>query len=354
METTGDQKAVRSQSQELSSQIGRRQQSSFAADDTSTSTGSELMDDAVQSGLQEPSAEEKNNKRLPATKDGMETLLSGSTDSPDCQHKVSACDKEHNSPRTSQHSGNGDSILHDIETNFPRRVPCVEDDVIRGASTTKPPAGFEIEVIRDASTTKRPAEFGIAKFLRTPRNELSQQPASNIVGTHNSGDEEVIPESHSTAGHEPTWTDCATQTAIGPTTFKAGSARPISVPNFKSQSGSRGRREGPAYPNYPDQSFAALQSQYHPPPYQPHPLRTRSSQSSHNASYSSDSSAKVRDFSTMQSGARTVGNTPAQSPGLFAPSVSRNRPAAQDSEDFAARTPNLHPAQNLHLQAPIE
>lgn len=334
MEITEDEKEVWSQSQGLSSQ---KQQSSFAADDTSTSTCSELMDDAAQSGLQEPSSVKKNSNRPPATDNGTETLQSGSTDLLDCQHKVSVCDKEHSSPRTSQHSGNGDSILHDIEDNFPRSVPRLKD-----------------EAIRDASTTKRPAGFEIAKFLKTPRDEIPQRLAPHTVGPRNPGDEEVVSESHSTAEHEPTWTDCATQTAIGPTTFKAGSARPTSVPNFKSQSGSRGRREGPAYPNYPDQSFAALQSQYYPPPYQPHPLRTRSSQSSHNASYSSDSSAKARDFATMQSGAKTVGNTPAQSPSLFAPSVSRNRHAAQDSEDFAVRTPNLHPAQNLHLQAPIE
>jgi hypothetical protein len=337
MEITQDKKEIRSQSQGLSSQIVQSQEILFAADDISASTCSKLMDGATQLGLQEPLSVETNSNRSPTTNNRMEMLQSGSADLPGCQVEVSACDKEHNSPRTSQQPGNGGSILHDSGNYFPRSVPRLKD-----------------EPIRDLSTTKRPAGFEIANLTKTSRDELRQRPAPNPVGARNPGDDELVPESHSTAEHEPTWTDCATQNAIGPTTFKAGSARPTSVPNFKSQSGSRGRREGPAYPNYPDQSFAALQSQYYSPPYQPHPLRTRSSQSSHNASYSSDSSAMARDFSTMQSGAKTVGNTPAQSPGLFAPSVPRNRPATQDSEDYAVRTPTLHPAQNLHLQAPIE
>lgn len=337
MEITDDEKEAQSYSQGLSSQTVQRQQSSLAADSTSVSTCSELIDHGARPIPQEPSSVEKNSNKPLDINDRTEKLHSGSTDLPDFHNKVSACDKEHNSPGTSQHSGNGDSVMHDVENNFPRTAPRLKD-----------------KAIRDAPTTKRPARFEIANSLATPRDELPQRPASNPVDARNPDDDGVIPESHSAADRKPTWTDCATQTAIGPTTFKAGSARPTSVPDFKSPSGSRGRREGPVYPTYPDQSFAALQSQYYSPPYQPHPLRTRSSQSSHNASYSSDSSAKARDFSMIQSGAKTAGNTPAQSPGLFAPSVPKNRPAAQDSEDFAVRTPNLHPAQNLHLQAPIE
>jgi len=337
MEISEDKKGIRSQSQGASGQIVQGQKGSFAADDTSGRTRSELMDGAVQLSLKEPLFMEKDSNRSPTMNDRTETLQSGSADSPNCQIEVSACDKEHNSPRTGQQPRDGSAILRDRGNKSLRNVPSLKD---------KP--------IRDASTTKRPAGFEIASFTKTPGDEGPQRPSSNPAGTRDSSGDEIVPASYSTAEHEPTWIDRATQTAIGPTTFKAGSARPTSVPNFKSQSGSRGRREGPAYPNYPDQSFAALQSQYYPPPYQPHPLRTRSSQSSHNASYSSDSSAKGRDFSTMPSGAKTVGNTPAQSPGLFSPSVPRNRPATQDSEDSAVRTPTLHPSQNLHLQAPIE
>ena len=172
----------------------------------------------------------------------------------------------------------------------------------------------------------------------------------NPVPTHS----QVPANAHNIAEHEPTWKDCATQTVVGPTTFKAASARPTSVPNFKSKSNSRGRREGPPYPNYPDQSFAALQSQYYPPPHQSHALKTRSSKSSHYTSYSSDSSTQPSELPNMQSGARTVGHTPAQSPGLFSPLMPRSRPVTQDSDDPTHRTPALHPAHALHLQTPIE
>lgn len=108
------------------------------------------------------------------------------------------------------------------------------------------------------------------------------------------------------------------------------------------------RREGPHYPN---QSFAALQSQYYPPPYQPHPLRTRSSHPSQNTSYTSASSPQSRDRSSFVTGAKTVGNTPAQSPGLFSPAISSHKMAGGNMEDGQYVTPLLHPT---HLQAPKE
>ena len=142
-----------------------------------------------------------------------------------------------------------------------------------------------------------------------------------------------------------TWKESATQTVIGPSNPKSAMTRPTSVPNLNTKSTSgRRRREGPDYPVYPDQSFAALHSQQHPRPYQPHPLRTRSSHSSQNSSYSSISSRQSRDF-PMPSGSKTMGNTPAQSPGLFSPTLPRGR------SDEVTRTPTLHPS---HLQTPTE
>ncbi|MCJ1436357.1 hypothetical protein MMC27_005736 [Xylographa pallens] len=108
------------------------------------------------------------------------------------------------------------------------------------------------------------------------------------------------------------------------------------------------RRDGPHYPN---QSFAALQSQYYPPPYQPHPLRTRSSHPSQNTSYSSASSPQSRDRTSIVAGARTAGNTPAQSPGLFSPSTSTYRMDGNHEEGSQYNTPLLHPS---HLVAPKE
>ncbi|MCJ1379433.1 hypothetical protein MMC17_002534 [Xylographa soralifera] len=108
------------------------------------------------------------------------------------------------------------------------------------------------------------------------------------------------------------------------------------------------RRDGPHYPN---QSFAALQSQYYPPPYQPHPLRTRSSHPSQNTSYSSTSLPQSRDRTPIVAGARTAGNTPAQSPGLFSPSTSTFRMVGDHEEGSQYNTPLLHPS---HLVAPKE
>ncbi|MCJ1473211.1 hypothetical protein MMC13_001862 [Lambiella insularis] len=108
------------------------------------------------------------------------------------------------------------------------------------------------------------------------------------------------------------------------------------------------RRESPHYPN---QSFAAVQSQYYPPHYQPHPLRTRSSHPSQNTSYTSAPSPQSRDRSSCVSGARTVGNTPAQSPGLFSPTTSSHKLASGMMEDSQYVTPLLH---STHLQAPKE
>lgn len=122
------------------------------------------------------------------------------------------------------------------------------------------------------------------------------------------------------------------------------SARPTSVPTARRQ------RDGPEYPTYPNQAFAALHSQYYPPPYQPHPLRTRSSHPSQRSLYSTRSS-RGRDGSPMPSGAKTADNTPAQSPSLFTPTFSRNRDFVDDYEDSDYSAPLLHPA---HLPAPKE
>ena len=144
-----------------------------------------------------------------------------------------------------------------------------------------------------------------------------------------------------------------TQDAISPHP-SLESTRPTSVPNGSSTSLSQ-RREAPEYPNYPDQSFRALQFQKYPPPYQPyqpHPLRTRSSHPSQSLSYSSIDGSAVKDLPQVISGAKTVGNTPAQSPGLFSPIPHPRKHTMTDSEDgHFSSTPMLHPT---HLVAPKE
>lgn len=322
---------------EASTQAEQGQQEQFIPHNGVGITASRLSHGAQQLPRKEPLSVEKDSSKSSTMNDQMEPLHGISADLQDPQDGVSASDKEHESPQVGQHSRITRSDVRGSGDYFPLDVYSLDPKPMNNVPTTRPPNGSEL-----------------AGPMEISGDELPQRPASDPVDMQSRDGDKVVPQSRASAEPEPTWLDCATQTVIGPTTFRAGSARPTSVPNFKSQSVSRGRRDGPSYPNYPDQSFAALQSQYYPPAYQPHPLRTRSSQSSHNASYSSDSSAKPRDFPTMQSGAKTVGNTPSQSPGLFSPLLPRDRPATQNLGESAVQTPTLHPTHSLHLQAPIE
>ena len=149
---------------------------------------------------------------------------------------------------------------------------------------------------------------------------------------------------------ETPWREFSTQTVIGPT-FIPGSTRPTSVPNFQT---STRRREGLDYPTYPDQSFSALQRQVYPSPYSPtspQPLRTRSSHPSQNYSFSSTDVQAIKEFPQTSSGAKTVGNTPAQSPGLFSPIFPTRKQWPGGSDDGRSNTPMLHPS---HHKAPKE
>ncbi|KAL2013769.1 hypothetical protein VTN00DRAFT_1294 [Thermoascus crustaceus] len=94
-------------------------------------------------------------------------------------------------------------------------------------------------------------------------------------------------------------------------------------------------------PVYPDQSYASLQSQVHPT-YQPH-LRSRSSYPSH-----ADPSSRCPQY---RGGARTAGNTPVSSPGLFSVRTSRSTPPIGSDDEGRLGSPYLHPT---HLQPPKE
>lgn len=95
------------------------------------------------------------------------------------------------------------------------------------------------------------------------------------------------------------------------------------------------------YPVYPDQSYAVLQSQVHPT-YQPPFLRTRSS-------YPSRIEAASR-FPPARA-ARTAGNTPISSPGLFSVRSPRSTPPIASDDEGRISSPYLHPT---HLQPPKE
>ena len=218
--------------------------------------------------------------------------------------------------------GSKSSSLQDMGSYFSPRIPdhCMSTEDISGLQT--PP---------------------------TPVTELKEWPGSGLEPGHSLSSNNLQlakaePGSPKPEAADLSWKESATQTVIGPSTIRLPTARPTSVPILSTTKSTTRRRDGPEYPVYPDQSFAALQAQQHPRPCQPHPLRTRSSHPSQNSSFSSISSRQSRDF-TMPTGAKTTGNTPAQSPGLFSPTFSRGRP------DDPTRTPTLHPS---HLQTPTE
>ena len=147
----------------------------------------------------------------------------------------------------------------------------------------------------------------------------------------------------------------STQTIV-PTKTSAASARPPTSYTPVSQQGmidlatAPKRRDGPIYPN---QAFSVLQSQVYPPPYQPHPLRTRSSHPSQHSTYSSSagSTRHSRENPDMKPGSRTAGNTPSPSPGLFTPSFPSPTPTSETDDDTHYSSPFLHPS---HRQAPKE
>ncbi|KAL4921569.1 hypothetical protein BDW62DRAFT_113003 [Aspergillus aurantiobrunneus] len=92
------------------------------------------------------------------------------------------------------------------------------------------------------------------------------------------------------------------------------------------------------YPVYPDQSYAVLQSQIHPT-YNPPSLRSRSS-------YPTETVSRI----SQSRGARTAGNTPISSPGLFSVRSGLTPSLGSDGEDRTSGS-YLHPT---HLQPPKE
>ncbi len=201
----------------------------------------------------------------------------------------------------------------------------------------------------DYFASKMPATSEVADFAAPVPVPSSADHPPSLRGSPTARDS---PTSASPDSHPLIWKDVSAQQQAGHPYSNYKNARPTSVPNFQTKPTSR-RREGPEYPNYPDQSFKALQSQHYPPPYQPsspHPLRTRSSHLSQNSSSSSDNQS-LSDLPHLPSGAKTVGNTPAQSPGLFSPIFPVKKQWPSESDDGRFGTPTLHPS---HYKPPKE
>ncbi|KAF2266628.1 kinase-like protein [Lojkania enalia] len=181
----------------------------------------------------------------------------------------------------------------------------------------------------------------IASPLATSAHTRARLPTERIHRPH-------IHTLSETLGRPSVQRDHSSASTASVATIRAHSVEPLqtTTPPSKPQ------RDGPFYPN---QSYAALQHQHYPPPYSPHILRTRSSHPSHYSSFSTNhintsvfSSDLVLD--TMESGSRTVGNSPASSPGLFSPTTPPLRQNHTDEQGYYS-SPYLH---HTHRQAPKE
>ena len=94
-------------------------------------------------------------------------------------------------------------------------------------------------------------------------------------------------------------------------------------------------------PVYPDQSYASLQSQVHPT-YQPPFSHPRSAPQSHH---------DIRSRLAQSRAARTAGNTPLSSPGLFSFKNPHSATPFGTDDDTRVGSPYLHPT---HMQPPRE
>ncbi|KAL9047116.1 MAG: hypothetical protein Q9206_006895 [Seirophora lacunosa] len=258
-----------------------------------------------------------------------------------------------------RHDAAGGDVLADDERS-------TSDDPPRNHSndsrTTTPDTLHSSEVLQVLAKEDSPSRFGVHDYFipeaplpvdfRHKTNSRVTSTSTLASSVVSSGD---IQHDTSSTPHSPPRLQSTSQGPPVPMTnngtHTSKPPRPTSVPILTSDSPyTRRRREGPEYPRYPDQSFAALQSQAWPAPYQPHPLRTRSSHASQH-SFSSIPSRSSRDQIALVTGAKTVGGTPAQSPGLFSPVYPASRSQMDESEDSQASTPLMHPA---HSQTPKE
>ncbi|OAL48719.1 kinase-like protein [Pyrenochaeta sp. DS3sAY3a] len=159
----------------------------------------------------------------------------------------------------------------------------------------------------------------------------------------------TVPETSHLAPHadRPVFLrDMSSASTASNTTVRASSVDPIlsSIP--------ASRRDGPVYPN---QSYAALHLQQHPTPHVPPIVRSRTTHPTHSAANSLSSLATFgihdehyRDL--VDSGARTVGNSPVSSPGLFDP-TNRRSANIEQRDDGLYSSPWLH---HTHRQPPKE
>lgn len=192
------------------------------------------------------------------------------------------------------------------------------------------------------ASTSADGDYFIQK--RTTFSSMSPRLNKRPTSSQPDGSQILIP----TEKGGSSWRDISTQTVIGPT-HETGSARQTSLPDYHTTPLSQSQQVQD-YPQYPDQSFAALQSHPYSPPYKHHPIRTRDSLPAQNLNYTPNDQISVKDPQFLPSGAKSVGNTPAQSPGLFSPMFPTKK-SGTETEDVHHVTSMLHPS---HRQAPKE
>ncbi|KAK8212777.1 hypothetical protein M8818_002942 [Zalaria obscura] len=210
------------------------------------------------------------------------------------------------------------------------------------APTSSPPKGTESD----------DGYFSLKAPERDPTPVLSTSPSHSVTSIHS------IASSHTSSHHEPLWDITRRQTANVETPGRPSVQRDIShastastastdttVTVTASNSGHYQKARVQQRPVYPNQAFAALHQQRYPPPHIPPPLRT---QSLHPVSHASYSAAIA---GLHQAGTRTVGSSPAATPGLFSPTS----PPIPSEYNFDERgfysSPFLH---YTHRQAPKE
>jgi len=313
----------------------------MASKDHDNTVGASIASEALES-----------HKELPAslpTADTAHAQPSGLQDQPSDKHDGRELPK-------SQESAPANMAEEDLKTPKSEDPSSVPISSMRTPSTAMYDASGSIPEERNISGTPKggSADYSARDSLRPSDHKPSVETISSSSQSDQTREVSADPEgqpfpaSAASEKRSTSWRDLSTQTVIGPG-HDPETSRPTSVPNFQSTSLLQ-RRAGQGYPEYPDQSFAALHHQQYPPPYQPKPLRTSSSRASQISNFSPNDTKPPKEHPHLPSGAKTTSNTPAQSPSLFSPIFSPKKPMA-DSDDGHHGTPLLHPA---HLQEPKE
>lgn len=138
--------------------------------------------------------------------------------------------------------------------------------------------------------------------------------------------------------------DDSTDTIVAPNQV-TGNPRPNSEPDFQTMSQSR-RREAHGYTHHANLPFGAPSNLSH----NLQPLRAQAISPQQSYHYHRSNASSASDLGQMPSGAKTAGNTPAQSPAPFFPSAVNKRWTGETEEGHY----HAPLQQSVHLQAPKE